>query len=274
MIHFRKVLSAGAHETSTPLGCPPGCPPELARSIWRGDQLAAHSVRALPSGYSKLDAQLPGQGWPVGTLTELLMAANGIGEIRLLAPALRTLSQANRQLVLLGPPHLPYGPALAAMGIRPERVIVVQADKPGDRLWAVEQTLKASSFGALLAWLPQARPDQLRRLQLAAQGADGLTFVFRPLPAQFESSPAPLRLVCTAARVPLEGIDERKLMVRIVKRRGPVLAEAFAIDLPQPVAARASRGVPTTAASTSLSPIDALDRARLPVSADRSLLPQ
>lgn len=243
----------------------------LDRSVWRADRVASNGIRAVPSGYAPLDAQLPGEGWPLGTLTELLMASHGSGEIRLLAPALRALTQARRQLVLLGPPHLPYGPALAAMGLRTEHVVLVQAHQPGDRLWAIEQTLRSASFGALLAWIPQARTDQLRRLQLAAQGADGLTFLFRPLPAQFESSPAPLRLVCTPARVPLEGIDERKLMVRILKRRGPVFDRAIALDLPQPVPLRSASAL---APSSPSRVAHALDRDRLPDAADRSLLQQ
>jgi protein ImuA len=67
---------------------------------------------------------------------------------------------------------------------------------------------------AVLAWLPQARADQLRRLHLAAQQGQRqrLLFVFRTLAAQHESSPARLRLL-------LQGTDA--LQVRILKRRGP-----------------------------------------------------
>jgi protein ImuA len=109
-------------------------------------------------------------------------------------------------------------------------VLVIQANQAADRLWAVEQTLKSASFGALLAWLPKAQPAHLRRMQLAANSAQGPVFLFRPLSAQFESSPAPLRLL-------LQAKADQKVAVHLLKRRGPVIAQPIVLDLPQPMAA-------------------------------------
>jgi protein ImuA len=50
----------------------------------------------LASGHAALDAQLPGGGWPVGALTELLLPHPGVGELRLLAPALAALQRQQR----------------------------------------------------------------------------------------------------------------------------------------------------------------------------------
>jgi hypothetical protein len=126
---------------------------------------------------------------------------------------------------------VPYAPALSAFGIDLDYLIVVQAPQAADRLWAVEQTLRSAGFGALLAWLPQARtrPEHLRRMQLAAQGTRGPVFLFRGLPAQFESSPSPLRLLL----LPRPG---QRLSVQLLKRRGPVLAQPLLLELPQPPA--------------------------------------
>ena len=156
----------------------------------------------------------------------------GIGELRLLVPLLRQLSRERKVVILLAPPHIPYAPALASFGIDLSCLVIVQAANAADRLWAVEQTLKSASFGALLAWLPQERtkPEHLRRLQLAALSARGPVFLFRQLPAQFESSPAPLRLLLLPK-------PDQKLSVQVLKRRGPVLAMPLLIDLPQPVTA-------------------------------------
>ncbi len=217
----------------------------LPPGLWRADQIDDHGIPVVASGHPALDAQLPGGGWPLHALTELLLARAGIGELRLLAPALGKLASAERSIVLLAPPHLPYGPALQTLGLPLDRLLVVHADQPADRLWAAEQTLKSASFGALIAWLPQARPEQLRRLQLAAQSANGLVFLMRPLPAQHESSPAPLRLVCSAARVEHDHAITRAFSVRILKRRGPVLDAPLLLDLPQPLAAaRTVRAAP------------------------------
>lgn len=209
----------------------------LPPGLWRADQLEGHGQPVVASGHAALDAELPGGGWPLHALTELLLPRAGIGEWRLLAPALRRATQGGRSLVLISPPHLPYGPALQAQGLPLAQMLLVRAEPTEDRLWTIEQTLKSASFGALLAWLPQARPEQLRRLQLAAQAANGLVFVVRPLPARHESSPAPLRLICQAARDVRPGAVMRMLAVQILKRRGPVLETPVLLDLPQPLAA-------------------------------------
>ena len=204
----------------------------LPDGVWRAHQLGHAATPAVSSGFAALDAELPGAGWPLGTLTELIGREPGIGELRLLVPLLRQLTRERRVVILLAPPHIPYAPALAGFGIDLDYLLIVQAPNAADRLWAVEQTLKSASFGCLLAWLPQerTRPEHLRRMQLAAQGARGPAFLFRPLAAQFESSPAPMRLLLLPR-------PDQKLSVQILKRRGPVLAKPLLLDLPQPVSA-------------------------------------
>src|SRR4051794_38689326 len=168
----------------------------MPHALWRGNTLGSHAAASMSSGYASLDKELPGGGWPPSVLTELLWAQHGEGEFRLLAPVLSALTQAGKTIILLAPPHHVFAPALAQLGIDLQQVLIVRSEKPADRLWAVEQVLKSASFGALLCWLPQAKPEHLRRLQLAANSSEGLVFVFRPTAAQQESSPAPLRLSC------------------------------------------------------------------------------
>ena len=184
-------------EVSPPLA---DLPPHLARQVWRGGQLGRTAERVVPTGQAALDAELPGGGWPVGGLTELLMEQPGIGELRLLAPALRGLTADGpqaRYVALIAPPYLPYAPALAAWGIALERVIWIKADAR-QALWAAEQTLKHEGVGAVLVWLPKVRADALRRLQVMAQDGQALAFLLRPASAATQSSAAPLRILCRA----------------------------------------------------------------------------
>src|SRR5690606_14053634 len=133
-------------------------------AVWRAGQLGHGAVQALGSQHPELDAELPGNGWPLGMLTELIGRESGIGGLRLLVPVLRRLTRERRIVVLLGPPLQPYAPALADFGIDLDYLVVVDARNPADRLWAIEQTLRSANFGALLAWLPLAhtRPEHLR----------------------------------------------------------------------------------------------------------------
>lgn len=44
----------------------------LHPSLWRGSQLARGGPRTVDTGYAALSVELPGGGWPVGGLVELL----------------------------------------------------------------------------------------------------------------------------------------------------------------------------------------------------------
>ncbi|KPK38590.1 MAG: hypothetical protein AMJ69_08055 [Gammaproteobacteria bacterium SG8_47] len=168
--------------------------------VWRGGEQSLHrQVHNLPTGHAALDAQLSGGGWPVGALTECLLAQHGIGELRLLGPALARLSQAGRWLVWVNPPYLPYAPALNHAGVSLRHNILLQIETPDDQLWAIEQALRSGSCGAVLAWPQRIAPRQLRRLQLAAEMGSALGIVFRSLEVQHQHSPAALRLRLAAA---------------------------------------------------------------------------
>jgi protein ImuA len=186
-------------------------PESLHPSLWRASQLARSSTRCVDTGHAALSAQLPGGGWPAGALVDLLLQQPGIGEMRLLRPALAEV--AARRIVLLQPPHPPQALALAALGVPPSQLIWLRAGRTADALWAAEQVLRSGSCGAILFWQNQVRSDSLRRLHLAAQGGETLFFMMRPLTAGQDASPAPLRL---ALRPQAGGLE-----IDFVKRRGP-----------------------------------------------------
>jgi hypothetical protein len=116
--------------------------------IWCGDALSRAGAPTVPSGFSGLDTELPGGGWPAGVLTEILPAHEGIGELRLLGSALAALSKRGSWLAWIAPPHLPYAPALAAAGIDIAKLVIVRTASAKETLWATEQALRSSASGA------------------------------------------------------------------------------------------------------------------------------
>jgi len=69
-----------------------------------------------------------------------------------------------------------------------------------DTHWTAEQCLRAGCCGAVLSWMPTTDYQKLRRLQLAAETGGAIGFVFRPLAAAKETSPAALRVQVTMAQ--------------------------------------------------------------------------
>jgi protein ImuA len=191
------------------------------QDVWPAHMLA-RDTRCWTSGHAALDAQLPGGGWPLEGMVELLQARMhlqaGTHLWALLAPALARRLQAHQNrkqpVVLIGAPQQPFGPALRAQGLASDRLLCIHTDTPAARLWAAEQALRCADIAAVLAWLPQAKATQLQRLNVLAQ--DRLLFVMRNANTQHDASPARLRIV-------LGGADQMEL--RILKRRGPPLAQ-------------------------------------------------
>jgi len=155
-------------------------------------QLQADAV--VPTGLKALDARLPGRGWPRGVLVELLAQQWGQGELRLLMPALSCLSEQGRWLVWISPPYVPYAPALAAHDIHPRHCLITRPESNDERIWVAEQALTSGACGAVLLWEASLTARHARRLQLAAESASALAFVFRHHQAAVQRSPAALRL--------------------------------------------------------------------------------
>lgn len=187
-------------------------------NVWRAPEIARDRESVVSTGHAELDKHLPGGGWPLGGLVEILQGKAGRHVWQLLLPALSSHARTEHgPVVMVDPPHVPFAPALAAQGLGPERLLRIAAGKPQSALWASEQALKCSDVIALLAWLPRCRGAELRRLQLAAAQHGKLLFVFRGLEARNESSPSRLKLAIE---------DSDSLQVTVLKRRGPPLEEA------------------------------------------------
>lgn len=193
-----------------------GCdlPGELIDSVWRADQLGQARTAAVGTGFAALDAEIPEGGWPCGCLIEILQPQPSVQEWRLVGPSLRPLLKSGRAVVVIGPPKPLHLPGLRHLGIEEQQLTWVRADVPSRRLWATEQVLRANAAAAVLTWLPVARPEQLRRLQVIAQSCEGPVFIYRPLVARHDPSPARVRVVCRP-------LVDWQIEVQIIKRRGP-----------------------------------------------------
>ncbi|HEX5356743.1 MAG TPA: translesion DNA synthesis-associated protein ImuA [Aquabacterium sp.] len=202
---------------------PPPLPEHLAQAVWRGDAMGRVCSTVIPSGHHMLDAELPGGGWPCQSMTEVLLTQSAQAEWRLLSPALAQIVKRGGSVLLIAPPHAPHLPGLHKEGLRDDRLIRIDACTPAERLWATEQALKAGCVSAVLSWLPQVRPEQIRRLHACAAQHPGPLFVFRPAKAQADSSAAPLRVLLGLGPCP------HPLQVQIVKRRGPMLDQPLSL---------------------------------------------
>ena len=62
-----------------------------------------------------------------------------------------------------------YGPGLAACGLDPARLVVVNPRQTRDALWTMEEALRGGVFAAVIGEAEMSPPIAARRLQLAAE---------------------------------------------------------------------------------------------------------
>jgi len=71
----------------------------------------------------------------------------------------------------------PYGPGIAGLGLAPDRLILAEAARPAELLWAMEEGARTKGLAAVVA--DGVIPDLTagRRLQLAAEAGQGLVLL-------------------------------------------------------------------------------------------------
>lgn len=191
----------------------------LHPALWRASQLGRGTGDYVDCGYPTLAQELPGGGWPLAGMTEILVPQAGCAELQLLSPALNRLAQG--KIVLINTPYRPQILALAALQIDLSQVLWLPCNNSQDALWAAEQIVRNQSCSAVLLWqsistrqkrAPAFKSDALRRLHIAAQAGRSLFCVIRPWESQLSPSPAPLRIKLS--------LQEQALVIDIFKRRG------------------------------------------------------
>ncbi|MEM7364229.1 MAG: translesion DNA synthesis-associated protein ImuA [Pseudomonadota bacterium] len=163
--------------------------------MWRASSLDCDYRQGIPTGFDTLDEKLAGQGWPADAITEFLLPRAGIGELRLLMPALSHLSKSeSRWQVWVSPPHIPYAPALVQAGIRLDRQLIIKPRSAEDTLWVLSKALASGACSLVMSWAEHIRPEHIRRLQVACRDGQCAGVLFRSDQHTQTHSPAELRI--------------------------------------------------------------------------------
>ena len=207
----------------------------LAGKVWRGSQNYSAKRRqqqTVSTGHKPLDKVLHSNGWPLAMTTEIGLKNPGAGELRLLIPALRKLSNSDlihelkpktsskkssqthsKKILWIAPPFVPFAPSLVKEKIDLSKLTVVQTNNISDTLWATEQALLAECCAAVFCWTGtyNLSTHQMRRLQLAAEQSASWHVLLRHSDCLKQSSTAGLRLH-------IEANSYSKLKVHVLKQ--------------------------------------------------------
>jgi protein ImuA len=143
----------------------------------------------LPFGIAELDSRLPGGGLAYGALHEI--AGGGNDAVNGAAAALFAAGVAARTrgkvLWCVARPDL-FAPALSQAGLKPDRVIYLEASDEKTILASFEECLRHRGLGAAIAEVARLSMTASRRLQLAAEESGTIGLALRRWRRQAEAS--------------------------------------------------------------------------------------
>ena len=123
-----------------------------------------------------------------------------------------------------GQPGLPYGPGLAAFGLLPRSLFMVDARSRADALWAMEQGLRARQLTAVVGEIDRLDLVEGRRLALAAEAGGATALILRAAAPVGEPSAAWTRWQIGAAPAgpgPYgQGLGSQRWAVSLARCRG------------------------------------------------------
>lgn len=167
---------------------------EVERVAERG---AAHTWSTVSSGFPALDHRLPAGGLRCGTLVEWLAAESGHGAMSCALRAAGPAMADDRPLVVVDADDSFHPPGLPST-IERRRVLLVRCADRRQLEWAVDQALRTSGVGAVLARYDFEDERRLRRWQLAAETSGALGLIVRTLPRRPEVCFSDVRIGVTS----------------------------------------------------------------------------
>lgn len=133
---------------------------------------------ALALGVPEIDAHLPWGGLAPAALHEIVPAQPGDGAAALgFAAGLLGLAARKAAVLWCGNRGDLYAPGLKSLGLCVDNLIIVNAAKDRDLLWAMEEGLRSGALAAVLGEIRTLTPTAARRLQLAAEDGGSLAFL-------------------------------------------------------------------------------------------------
>lgn len=144
------------------------------------ETVAGPAPAIAPLGVAAIDAALPWRGLPCGVLHEVSGAAMDGAATGFCAMLLARLVDRTRSVLWVCGSDDLYGPGLAALGLPPERLILVRTRKPAEILWTIEEALRCRGLDAVLGEVGDLPLAAGRRLQLAARKSGVTALLLRP----------------------------------------------------------------------------------------------
>ncbi|MFL6845036.1 MAG: ImuA family protein [Allosphingosinicella sp.] len=182
----------------------------------------------LPFGIEAVDSRLAGGGLAVDALHEAAGARSGPADEAAATLFLAAIAARREGMVLwaLARRDL-FAPALAAVGLAPDRLLYAECGRDEDVLAVMEEGLRHGGLAAVVGETRRAVMAATRRLQLAAEEGGTPALMLRRWRGNEDPLAAPSaaitrwRLACApSAPLPVAGIGRPRWRLALARQRG------------------------------------------------------
>jgi len=157
---------------------------ELQQKILSLQGIQKQTDEQFSIGLGKIESSFPGKIFPRGAIHELVSfsseeasCTNGFVSV-----LLGKLMQEKGSCVWISNKRKIFPPGLKIFGVDPERILFIDAWKPKDILWTMEEALKCNALSAVVGEIGELSFNDSRRLQLAVEKSKVTGFVHRQQP--------------------------------------------------------------------------------------------
>lgn len=202
---------------------------EVRSKIEKIEGRSRRTKEVLPFGIAEVDSRLPGEGLALGALHEIAGGGNGAIDGAAAALFVGGIAARTKGKVLwcISRPDL-FAPALALVGLLPDRVIYVEAGDDQTILACMEEGLRHGGLGAVVGEVAHLSMTASRRLQLAAESTGSIGLALRRWRRQTEATDfgqptaAMTRWrvsVLPSSALPVPGVGRHRWLVELIRAR-------------------------------------------------------
>lgn len=139
---------------------------------------------SVHSGLAPFAAAFPGEVFPTGTIHEFISyeAANAAATSGFITALTGKLMKKGGLCLWIAKSRDIYPAGLKSFGLEPDRIIFINATRPKEALWIIEEALKCEALSVVIGEIRELSFTDSRRLQLAVENSGVTGFIHRYCP--------------------------------------------------------------------------------------------
>lgn len=163
---------------------------QLEKEILHLQRFKPLHAGGVDAGLGMIKEAFPNSTFPTGAIHEFFTSGkeDSAASFGFISGIMSSLMKSGAPSVWVAPFQCIFPPGLKFFDIDPHKIIFIQAKKPKDILWTIEEALKCDSVCTVVGEIGEISLSESRRLQLAVEDSRVTGFMIRRNPKNLATS--------------------------------------------------------------------------------------